>query len=109
MTGEGSADRIHRSKSRVHHVGAAASMNVGIDESGDNGKPQGIDVLGIRRQSQVREQSNGIDSAVSNDDSARREFFNGTQDGTRVDDQNAITHARYPDAPGLCEGCRRLR
>ena len=84
-------------------------MNMWIDESGDNGKPQGVDVFGILRQSQVRDQSNGIDSAIANDDAARREFFSGTQNGTGVDDQNAITHARYPDAPGLCEGCRRLR
>jgi len=84
-------------------------MNVGIDESRDNGEPQGIDVFGILRQSKVRQQSNGIDSAIPNEDAARREFLSGTQDGTGVDDQNAITHARYPDAPGLCEGCRRRR
>jgi hypothetical protein len=84
-------------------------MNVWIDESGNNGKPQGIDVFGILRQAQVREQSNGIDPAISNNDAAWREFVSGTQDGTGIDDESAITHARYPDAPGLCEGCRRRR
>jgi hypothetical protein len=82
---------------------------VWVDESGDNGKPQGVDVFGIFRQTHVREQSNGIDSAFSNDDAARRVSLGGTQDGAGVDDQSAITHARYPDAPGLCEGCRRRR
>ncbi len=84
-------------------------MNVRIDESRDNGKPQGVDAFGILRQSHIRDQSNGIDSAISNDDATRRECFGRTQDGASVDDQSAITHARYPDAPELCEGCRRLR
>ena len=84
-------------------------MNVRIDESGDNGKQQGVDVFDIIRRAQVRKQSNGFDSAISNDDAARREFFGRTQNGAGVDNQNAITHARYPNAPELCEGCRRLR
>ena len=84
-------------------------MNMRIDESRDNGKAQCVDVFGILWQSQVRYPSNGIDSAIANDDAAWRECFGRTQDRTSVDDESAITHVRYPDAPGLCGGCHRPR
>lgn len=109
MAGESPADGIHRCKSRVHYVKAGASVNVWIDESGDDGQPQGVDMIGTIRRAHVREQSNGIDSSISNDDAAWRKFVRGAQDRAGIDNQNAITHARFPEAQEPCEGCRRLR
>ena len=84
-------------------------MNMWVNESGDNPESQGVEVFGIFRRSEVRNQSNSLDLSISNDDPARREIFNWTQDSTGVDDKNAITHARNPDGPELCEDCRHLR
>jgi len=109
MTRERAADRIHRRKGCLHHVGTGTPMNMWIDESGSDGKSRSVDDARICRQSDIGTKSHGFNPAVANNDAAWCESFNWTEYGAGVDDQKAITHARNPDAPEPYEGFHHPR
>jgi len=53
-------------------------MYVRIDETGNDGQMQGVDVFGILGQTHIGEKAHRVDPAISYDDATRCEFFGGT-------------------------------